>query len=43
MFLTAMTVPHDRGIPLGPLFNMISNGFTYSLRLIRVGLSCPDP
>lgn len=29
VFLSAMTVPHDQGMPLGPLFDVISKGFTY--------------
>jgi hypothetical protein len=43
VFLAAMTVPHDQGMPLVPLSGVISKGFTYLFRLIRGGLSRPDP
>jgi hypothetical protein len=29
VFLAAMTIPHDQGMPLNPLFDVISKGFTY--------------
>jgi len=29
VFLAAMTVPHDQGMALAPLFDVISRGFTY--------------
>ena len=29
VFLAAMTVPHDQGMALGPLFDVIAKGFTY--------------
>jgi hypothetical protein len=31
VFLAAMTVPHDQGMPLVPLFDVISKGFTHLL------------
>lgn len=31
VFLAAMTVPHDQGMPLRPLFDVISKGFTFCI------------